>query len=428
MSNDFPNLLIISNNALSFTRNNGKTLNSLIKDIPEENISQLYLSKEVPQSDNCNNFFRITDEEMFQSFFLKRNDVGKIVGKIESEKREEKTDSNNLKNLIKTKESFRLLRESFWLKNKWNSKRLNDWLEEVSPEVILFCAGDSSFAYDITNFVRNKFNAKLITYVTDDYILPRTNSSWLENIRRKKIRKQLNEVIYSSDKFITISEKMRYKYHEIFDKDSVVFMNSTTSFKKANYNQKDKSEMSLVYAGGLQHNRHKSLIEIAKAIELINKRLNKPVKLYIYSNNEPNKKILSKLNREDSSEFCGSLNRDELTKVLNNSDILVHVESFEVKDIEDTRLSMSTKIPEYLSFEKPILAVGPNDIASVEYLKDVGYCITNINNIEENLRNFLNNDTLQKKLIRKSRERFLSNHNQDRISKKFLTEIQKLRQ
>ena len=82
---------------------------------------------------------------------------------------------------------------------------------------------------------------------------------------------------------------------------------------------------------------------------------------------------------------------------LARADILLHVESFEEKEKNYFRLSMSTKIPEYLSVGRPVLVVGPDDIGSVEYIRQnhVGYAV---NRMEEcpDLFAKLNREELQR--------------------------------
>ena len=70
----------------------------------------------------------------------------------------------------------------------------------------------------------------------------------------------------------------------------------------------------------------------------------------------------------------------------NEADILLHVESFNEKMKKYTRLSISTKIPEYLASKRLIIAIGPVDIASIEYLKDNKAALILDNNIEENTK------------------------------------------
>jgi len=49
-------------------------------------------------------------------------------------------------------------------------------------------------------------------------------------------------------------------------------------------------------------------------------------------------------------------------------DVLVHVESFFEEDSARTRLSISTKIPQYMASGKAILAYGPSDLTSLRYI------------------------------------------------------------
>ena len=68
--------------------------------------------------------------------------------------------------------------------------------------------------------------------------------------------------------------------------------------------------------------------------------------------------------------------------------MLVHVESFDNKSRQLTKLSISTKIPEYLATGKPIIAIGPREVASLEYLKDCSLWITNKNDIYNKIKLF----------------------------------------
>ena len=47
-----------------------------------------------------------------------------------------------------------------------------------------------------------------------------------------------------------------------------------------------------------------------------------------------------------------------------------YAESFKNKDINNLRLSMSTKIPEYFRCNAPVFAYGPSKLASIQYFKN----------------------------------------------------------
>lgn len=358
-------ILIVSNNALSETNNNGKTLLSLVRGYPKENISQLYFSDETPSFINCNNFYKITDTDI-----IKKNFGSEVSQSTEKLKQSEKKSSSKLRSLIKNYEFFRLGREALWKYVSFDKDNLIKWVEKQNPDVIFFCAGDSLFAYDITDLLVRYFETKLVVYITDDYILPRVNLSIFWWMRRNLILDKMQSLIPSSDLFVVISNKMRAEYKKIFHKESVVFLNTPTEVEYK-LEQLDNERVELIYAGGFHYNRWKVLNKIAVAIEFYNSQ--NPAKkafLSIYSNSEPNKHILKKINIEGSSEFYGQLNETELSHKLNESDILVHAEAFDRKSKHSTMLSVSTKIPEYLVLSKTILAVGPVEIASIDYLSN----------------------------------------------------------
>jgi glycosyltransferase involved in cell wall biosynthesis len=50
--------------------------------------------------------------------------------------------------------------------------------------------------------------------------------------------------------------------------------------------------------------------------------------------------------------------------------VLLHVEAFDDTVRAYTRLSLSTKIPQYMSSGRPILAYGPGELASCRYIAD----------------------------------------------------------
>ncbi len=410
---EYPRILVISNNAFSDTSNNGKTLASFFKGFPSDKIAQLYFSPELPSDNYYQNYFCITDSDIIRSLLSKKS-VGSHItnGNINPEKVEQGKKSSII-NKLRRFDFFRIIRELFWKSKKWKSESLDEWIINFSPDIIFFCAGDSGFAYDITEYIQNKFKTKLIVYITDDYILPRKTISPFWWLRRNYVYDKMAKAVKRSDLFITISEEMRATYKELFGVDSILAMNMTESMK-----DKDKSKLTreediiLVYAGGLHFKRYMTLNLLAKAIEYYNSKtkVNKAF-LKIYSGTEPENYIRTYLDIEGASKFCGSLSQEELKVVLNQCDIPVHVESFDSKSIESTRLSISTKIPEYLSLEKPVLAIGPNEVASMKYLEDCAFCITNPDNINLELKQLLNDDELKNTLAYRASMKFKQNHN-----------------
>lgn len=423
---EYPRILVISNNSFSDITNNGKTFASFFDKYPVNNIAQLYFCLELPSYTHYHNYFRITDNDIVKCVLKRKGNCGNIVYQQVGLK--DKNSQKKYKSLFKIVKKYnfaRIIREILWSSKKWKTELLNQWLNEFSPEIIFLCAGDSGFAYDITRYVQKKYNTKLVVYIGDDYVLPRKFVSPFWWLRRNYILNKVRDAINRSDLFITISKQMKEEYKKLFGKDSILAVNMTKSMRDKSIYVKSKNVLTLVYTGGLHYRRYITLNLLAQSLKKYNNDLKNKKKAYlkIYSAQEPSWKELKYLNIEGVSEFCGKLNFKQLKQVLNSCDIPVHAESFDKKSIESTRFSISTKIPEYLSLGKAILAIGPYQVASMEYLKDSAFCITNQNNIYSDLLKLLNNNELREALSEKALLKYEENHKKEIVSKQFISNI-----
>lgn len=424
--NKYPRILVISNNPFSENTNNGKTLASFFDKYPADKIAQLYFNSEIPNNFYCKKFFRITDRDILKSFVRKDGSCGtQISSYTNTEDNERRIKSEKIIDNIKNFNIPRIAREIFWKREAWKTNSLEQWLDGFSPQVIFFCAGDSGFAYDITQYIQDKFNTKLVVYITDDYVLPRRTLSPFWWIRRNVIYKKMKHAVTKSDLFITISKQMRDVYKGLFGKDSILAVNMTESMKKELIPPIDSRNIVLVYAGGLHYKRYKTLHFLAKSLKEYNENQNNKQRAYlkVYSGQTMSSKVLKYLNVEGASEYCGKLNSEELKEVLNACDIPVHVESFDFSSIESTRLSVSTKISEYLSLGKPILAIGPDKVASMKYLKDCAYCVTDANNIYSEIKTLFKNNDLRDQLSQKALLKYETNHKKDMVSQNLILNI-----
>lgn len=414
-------ILIISNNVISTKNNNGKTIFSFFEDKQKNDIFQLYFSAEKIEIENVE-YFQLSDKTILKNFFKKP--------KVSFNKTNQKKDVKNFENedndiydVIKANiinsNVARIIREFIWKKSTWYEDELFAWIEINNPKTIFFCAGDSGFAYDLVTKIKEKFNMKLVTFVTDDYVLPRKTYNPFFHLRRKYIEIKFKKNIEITDQFFTISPKMKKTYRKSFGIKSEVLANISAESSDVVYNSSLPSK--LLYAGGLHYGRDKILIELSNSIERFNRANDSDIKLTldIYSHQKISESFLKKLQKNNSTSFLGSIEKYELAEKLKENIIPVHVESFKRKYIDATRLSLSTKIPEYLSLGKPILAIGPSSISSMEYLNSVAYCINNDQDIELELEKiFINNKDYNKK-IKLSKDLYEKNHNRIKVLKKF---------
>ena len=78
----YPRVLVVSHNVLGGSTAMGKTMASLLAGIPADCLAQVYFHSEVPTSDGCSTYFRVTDVDMLHSV-AGRGKAGRAIGPSE---------------------------------------------------------------------------------------------------------------------------------------------------------------------------------------------------------------------------------------------------------------------------------------------------------------------------------------------------------
>lgn len=432
----YPKILVISHNPFSKTQNNGKTLAAFFKDWPSNKLAQLFLTLDRIDTDVCDSFYRISDVEVLKAWVKHNNNYGNEINKdtVESFNDDKTTMHQNklyilVRNLFQKRLPLSMIFRSFvWNRVKpWKNDKLNRWIEQEKPELIFFQSSNVYAIYDMVYYISKRYNIPIIMETTDDYVTYSFSLNPFKYLNIYLLRKKYKKLVSVSKCVFAIGEKMALEYTKKFGGNFKVAMNSI-EFKSAPTPYKVKTDnFVFTYAGNLGLNRWKILYKLGKSFKKIHEKYELSLKLNIYSLNEMPKKVLKKLNLPPFIEFKGGLNSQELNEVRNNSDFLVHVESDDPKQIEITRLSISTKIPEYLLSERCILAIGPSNVASIEYLRDnnSGKVINKINEeyMCDEIYKLVSNSNQILEYIKNGKDLAKKNHQLGNIKKSVQDEI-----
>lgn len=365
-------ILIISHNPLSETDNMGKTIKNLFSSFNKDELCQLYLRNQEPLFSRCKSFYCFNESNILKSIIFRKTKTGKVVYsedfKLE-QKSEKKKHSKFLESIYqfgrKRNQFIYIIRNTCWTLGKWLSTDLINWLNEQKPTCIFFFAGDYSFLFKIVLKISKMYNIPIYSYYVDEYYFNKTKMEFipLEGFYYKRIFKKLFEV---SNMNFCISEKMKLRYEKEFNKPVSLLMNTASNISNEK-NNFDKSILKMNYFGNLSNNRWKNLSEISSCIHELNKIHEKRIEFCIYSN-EKNDQILKPFLSNQDVNFGGSLSPSEVALKIQESDILVHTESFDKLYREKVEYSLSTKIPESLASGKLFLIYGPVGVESVDYL------------------------------------------------------------
>ncbi|MEG2278212.1 MAG: hypothetical protein RSA53_09990 [Odoribacter sp.] len=371
-------VLVISHNSFSKVHNNGKTLESFLINVLKNDISQLYFRSEIPDFEYCNNYFKITDVDVLKSLLLFSSTCGQSLEKssfmIPSMTCKLETESKLFKILQSKSAYLTIFRDILWNCRSWNTKTFRAWCKGNNPDLLFYVGGNFGFSHQIAFFLSQYLNKPLVTYLTDDYLIHPIRRNFLDIIHKQQMKSFYRRTINHSSLCFAIGELMCKEYSAYFNKEFFPLMNS---IPKQDYHLYiKKSEVIISYFGGLHLNRWKMLVRFA--------RLSFNSTINIYTMDEPSVEILKQF-QANGICFKGALSGKNLQNEILNSDILLHVESDDVYNKSLTKLSISTKIPEYLISGRLVVGFGPEDVASMKLLSDneIGIVISSLSSDSE---------------------------------------------
>ena len=429
----YKRVLVFSHNAFSATQNNGKTLEAFFSNWPKNSLAQLYLQPESPDFNFCEKYFRITDYDVINNIIIGRPPgqiinnqnseadliatLSPIVKKLYSDRRdgtERKSFNRHIhKAFVNRIPFFVLLRDLIWARANWKTNSLRKWLMEFAPDVLFFQGSSALFGYEIALWICHELQIPLVLQLTDDYTSNLYPWSLIEKFNKSKYKQIFSKAISISSRVIVISHYMADEYKKIYDGRYNILMNSVE--QKISIKEKALTDdIKLVYAGNIFINRWKILKKIGIALTKLNLENKFQCRLMIYTPTLISKELESDLLAAGSITYGGTLNQEELALAIQDATILVHVEAFDTRMKKITKLSISTKIPEYMASRRCIFAVGPNDVASIRYLSEnnLGQVATtdDIEVIKQKLGEILTNFKLRNQFSATSYTAFLHNH------------------
>lgn len=417
-------VLLISHNVFDYRSNMGKTLCSFFSGWNTERLAQLYLHSEVPTTDICHRYYRVTDTDALKTVGLMKR---KIVGRSFSEADIDRSVSTSrVDKGIKRKIYFfgrkrtpliYVARNTMWRLSGWYSDALKKWISEFSPDVIFFAAGDYGFVYDIVYVISRDFDIPIVMYCCDDYFINRRNPKSLLGLPvYKAYMKSVHRCLSRTSAMITICDKMSEAYRTLFQ-IPIHTVYTGYSLKDA----PDVDGNGVVYLGNLACGRAESLAEIGRALRRISARTGEQVHLDVYSA-ETRQDLLRELTEENGIVFHGAVDREAVRQIIAKSKVVVHTESFLEEKRQKVMFSVSTKIADLLASGRCILAYGPSDVASVEYLKENhAACVVDApERLEDTLSDILVNREKRREIVKEAMNLAEKNHNPDVVQKKLV--------
>ena len=349
--------------------------------------AQLYIRDGMPENNMVHKYFHISEKKLLKSVFTRRP-VGEYFY-LEDPMNTTKVVFSKTYNKMRILnwEIFFLARDIACSLGVWKSKKLDKFLEDFRPDIIFSHFGSVTTVNQLITYCQNKTGARLVLYPWDDlYHINQYNKSAAYRLRVHLERHFMRKCAEPCSFMYTITEKMANEFMVIFNKECKILRKGYEFLKKPDVKQTNTKEISLVYTGNIGDKRWTVLAEIAKSIQKVSEMTDKRLHLYIYTLSAIDDEMRKALEIENTSSLMGAISSQEVPKVLEKADILIHVEAFDKAKLETCRSSFSTKLVDYFFQGKCILAVGGQN-SSMEYLKDndAAIVVDNVEKIDETI-------------------------------------------
>lgn len=381
-------VLIISDVPWRDDNSVGNTFSNIFENFNGVEFANLYCKAGMPDTKIVQNFYQITEKQLILKFLGKKPEE-KVINSAEVFNKKEQKFYDVLRTL--RFQSFFLIRELIWKIGNWKSDELNSFLNNFKADIVFSFCLDSVYYNNLVEYCNNNSKSKLVLFFADDiYAIQKKNPIYL--IYKLFSRSRIRRLIKKSDLLYGATPQLCEEYSKIFNKgiSPLYKVCNNVVRSKLTVNQPIK----ITYTGNLYYGRLETLSLIVQALKEINSNGTRII-LDIYTSGLTNSKMYSMLNIEGSSRLLGAITYAKVKEILQESDIVLHVESFKQNEIKKTRLSFSTKIVDCMQSGSCLLAVGPLETASISLLNDykIAQVISSnlVEVIKESILNLVNN-------------------------------------
>lgn len=363
-------ILILSKEPWNISNSFGNTFENIFSNIDDIEIGNIYCSSGYPNTKIVKKFFCINEKILIKNLMKQKNYDKEIFYEEKNAHIDYGSEKYfKLSSMLRWEILF-FIRELIWLLLPWKTKNLKKFIDEFNPDILYMPIYGQIYMLNIGIFLKKYTKKKMVGHITDDiYSYMPGNYSPLYYIRQWLIRKKIRKMISDCEYVDTFTELQKKYYEKWFNKKFIVRKKTMDSINN-NIDKyiEPKNNCKLVYTGNLGGGRWESIIELAAIINNIdNNNLN--FNIDIYSKTILTKKIKNDLDKYDFLNFKGFLDGKEIKNIQKSADILLFVESLDRKKSKTAWMSFSTKIVDYLSKRKPVLAIGFETLAIIDYLR-----------------------------------------------------------
>lgn len=414
----YPSLLIITRrNVLNDTDSTSVTIRSFLGNWPADKLSlvcceDFNAGMNGRESENC---FKLTNDNVWLGSLLFKTNNRKSTTAVGTP-----VNSNKKGGIV---QNFK-----FWAKHtaqlfytslpyKKNAD-LFKFIEERKPEVI-YSNFTNYRVLRLVNDVSDRYHLPVVPHFFDDwpntYFERGSIGDWF-------FQRSLRKLLGKSSLTLCISPKMCKEYMKRYHIEKAYpLLNSVERLSLDRAPFHDTEPFKILFAGSLYLGRHESLLALCECV----KESGKNAIVQICAPKAQWGQFQHLFQPYRFVEYGGFVTKEELIKKIEVATCLLFAESFKEEYLKYTSLSLSTRVPEYLSTGVPILALGNKEQGSLEYLAEnhaayVAYTEEEIAGCLDDCVNHVDEEVI----LKSAKQLFETNHLRENQQKRFFGFVQ----
>lgn len=363
-------ILVFSQAAWNTANSFGNTATNWFDGWNDTHFFHCYARQQKPNTNIVEKYYHVSAVEVLKKT-LRGKQAGSILEPADVVEKEAAKGSNTEQEQIaklhkRSNEFLYWGMEKVWRSGRWINKTFEKFVEEADPDII-FAFATSPYILEpaIKHIKAKKPSVKVVLWIADDILAGFEQNAWY---RRGYLKKGIDYCFSVADKLYGASVEMCEKYSRIYGKEVIPLYKGCTFDRPIK--EKNNAPLRLVYAGNLLYGRLDTLKDIIRALRSINSEQCRSV-LEVYSNTPIDEEEKRQWFDNENAFYMGVRPYEEIKRILNEADIVLHVESFEKDQMEAVKYSFSTKIIDCLQSGSVVVGIGPAHIASIEYIRKV---------------------------------------------------------
>jgi glycosyltransferase involved in cell wall biosynthesis len=260
------------------------------------------------------------------------------------------------------------------------SAPLRAWIQGFAPDIVYSDPGNLPMM-SLVDQISAEFSCPFALHIMDDWPSYRYRDGVLQGIVRSHMERRLRSLISRAASLLVVSDAMAAEYEARYGRTFLPVHNPVDlqrwdALAAAYGDEPDRPPndcLRVVYAGKVNSDTSGSLLDVAEVIsdmsshgQRISLRVNTP------DTGAPAVTRMAACRGvvvAPAGEYC------RVPSLMKAADVLLLPLDFDERSVRSMRLSMSTKVSEYLASGRPVLTYAPRGSAVAEYARTGGWSL-----------------------------------------------------